>query len=109
MKVVQQLIEHFWDRGSLPLEQAHYLVEHGFIRAVHLAGYVPRPDADDEACNKARVEVLLPTEWDRAEEALIGQPTGKKLARKRRGRRPRGLTAAQRLHEGHRRRACQRA
>ena len=47
MKVVQQLVEHFWDRGVLAIEQVHYLVEHGFVRAANLADYVPRPLESD--------------------------------------------------------------
>ena len=33
MRVLQQLITYFWERGSLTAEQAHYFVEHGFVRS----------------------------------------------------------------------------
>lgn len=36
MRVLHQLIKHFWRRGALTKEQADYLVEHGFIRAHEL-------------------------------------------------------------------------
>ena len=49
MKVIQQLIGHFWERGALTPEEAHYLVEHGFIRAEELEGYGPWAQAWAEA------------------------------------------------------------
>lgn len=50
MKVLHQLINHFWRRGVLTVEQAHYLVKSGFIRAWELDWYTPRaapPDVDE--------------------------------------------------------------
>ena len=32
MKVLQQSIQHFWQRGALTADQVHYLVEHGFVQ-----------------------------------------------------------------------------
>ena len=70
MKVLQQLIQHFWQRGALTAEQAHYLVEHGFVRAEDLADY--KPPAEEEVAAPPPVEVLLPDEMERAEEELVG-------------------------------------
>jgi hypothetical protein len=39
MKVITQLIKHFWQRGSLAADEADYLVDHGFIRSGDLPGY----------------------------------------------------------------------
>ena len=81
MKVLNQLIQHFWDRGALSLDQAHYLVEHGFVKAADLDNYVPRPPEPEEAdaaMAAEPVEVLLPDEWDQREEVLVEKPAGKK-------------------------------
>jgi hypothetical protein len=38
MRVIEQLVQHFWDRGALTREEALYLVRHGFVREADLAG-----------------------------------------------------------------------
>jgi hypothetical protein len=40
MRVIEQLVQHFWDRGALTREEALYLVQHGFVREADLAGLV---------------------------------------------------------------------
>src|SRR4051794_6105077 len=72
MKVLQQHIQHFWQRGALTPEQAHYLVEHGFVRAEDLADYEPREAEPDQAPDEERLEIdiLLPDELDHKEEEL---------------------------------------
>ena len=42
MKVVAQLVKHFWDRGVLSLPEAAYLVDHGFVNQRELANYDAR-------------------------------------------------------------------
>jgi hypothetical protein len=46
MKVITQLIRHFWQRGALTVQEIEYLVQHGFIRVRDLPGYNPaaRPE-----------------------------------------------------------------
>jgi hypothetical protein len=88
MKVIQQLIEHFWARGALTTDEAHYLVEHGFITAEELQGYEPQepnpePREDPEVAAWPSREVLLPDELDVHQDALEGRPAG---PRKRGGR-----------------------
>jgi hypothetical protein len=39
MKVIAQLVRHFWQRGALTSDEAAYLVRHGFVRARDLPGY----------------------------------------------------------------------
>jgi hypothetical protein len=83
MRVLHQLITHFWQRGALTLEQAHYLVEHGFIRPWELERYAPRPaaieEAEAEARPSARVpEELLPNELERRQEALSAPAPGRR-------------------------------
>src|SRR5262245_8312339 len=44
MKVITQLIKHFWQRGALTPAEIDYLVQHGFIRSRDLPGYSPPPE-----------------------------------------------------------------
>lgn len=44
MRVVEQLIQHFWQRGALTRTEIEYLVNHGFVRAKDLPDYL---DADE--------------------------------------------------------------
>lgn len=47
MRVIEQLVRHFWARGALTRDEALYLVRHGFVREADLAGLVdPPPGAD---------------------------------------------------------------
>ena len=76
MKVLQQLIQHFWQRGVLALDQVHYLVESGFIRAGDLEDYEPRPQEENEnavGTGHPPPEVYQPDELERAEEDLSTQ------------------------------------
>lgn len=47
MRVIEQLVHHFWARGALTREEALYLVTHGFVRDTDLPGLV------DSACEVA--------------------------------------------------------
>ncbi|MCE9567767.1 MAG: hypothetical protein K8U57_37690 [Planctomycetes bacterium] len=40
MRVIEQLVQHFWTRGALTREEAQYLVKHGFVRESDLPGLV---------------------------------------------------------------------
>lgn len=44
MKVITQLIKHFWERGALSFAEVEYLVRHGFVRVRDLPGYEPPPE-----------------------------------------------------------------
>lgn len=44
MKVITQLIKHFWERGALSFADVEYLVRHGFVRVRDLPGYEPPPE-----------------------------------------------------------------
>lgn len=39
MRVIEQLVQHFWARGALTREEAEYLVKHGFVREADLPGF----------------------------------------------------------------------
>jgi hypothetical protein len=86
MKVLQQLIQYFWKRGALTADQAHYLVEHGFIRPGELENYQARaqPLEDETAAAESlrELDLLPPDELDHAEDALEHRPPGKRRAGK---------------------------
>jgi hypothetical protein len=44
MRVIEQLVHHFWARGALSREQALFLVQHGFARDCDLPGLNAPPD-----------------------------------------------------------------
>jgi hypothetical protein len=90
MRVLQQLIRHFWQRGALSLDQAHYFVEHGFVRPEDLPDYRPRPQAEetDSADKSGRAAPrppslpILPDALDEAEAELTDRPEVKRKRKK---------------------------
>ena len=91
MRVLQQLIRHFWQRGALSLDQAHYFVEHGFVRPEDLHDYQPRPqdeEADGGADKSGRPAPrppslpILPDALDETETDLADQPEVKRKRKK---------------------------
>ena len=42
MKVISQLVRHFWQSGALSADDVEYLLRHGFARLRDLPGYKPR-------------------------------------------------------------------
>jgi hypothetical protein len=98
MRVIEQLVHHFWARGALTREQALYLVNHGFARSADLPGLAdpsdpidpktyepPTPDPDEDydrevgdliggvADDKAR-------QAEELEDELIGRNAGSRKA-----------------------------
>jgi hypothetical protein len=72
MKVVTQLVQHFWQRGALTREEIEYLLEHDFIRADDLPGYQPSKaftDGSLDSFDNGRVE--LPDPLEEIQEELI--------------------------------------
>lgn len=47
MRVIEQLVQHFWSRGALTREEAQYLVKHGFVREADLPGFCELPEEDE--------------------------------------------------------------
>jgi hypothetical protein len=87
MRVLRQLITLFWQRGAITPEQAHYFVEHGFVRAEDLPGYHPPPrveEADGAADKSGRAAPrppslpILPDALDEAQTDLAEQPEVKR-------------------------------
>src|SRR5262249_19837423 len=72
MKVITQLVQHFWQRGGLTTTEVDYLVRHGFVRERDLPGYVPPPpDAVVERPTWHPIEPLPETALEGVEEALV--------------------------------------
>ena len=86
MKVITQLVKHFWQRGALSPAEVEYLIRHGFIRARDLAGYVAPPEEPEAAIPPLSVigPVGSPTQLDRIEDSLV------RRSAKRGGTKPRG-------------------
>ncbi len=63
MRVIEQLVHHFWARGALTREDAQFLVKHGFAREADLPGLVGQepPVEGSAAYQKAAAE----SEYDR--------------------------------------------
>ncbi len=59
MKVITQLVQHFWQRGALTAEDAAYLVRGGFVRAGDLAGFKLPPE-DEPAVPETSVDIPTP-------------------------------------------------
>lgn len=89
MRVIEQLIHHFWARGALSREEAAYLVKHGFAREEDLPGFgEPRPpeveadfDADDRASDtheEQRAANDKAVAAEELEDELVGRNAGTK-------------------------------
>jgi hypothetical protein len=83
MRVIEQLVQHFWTRGALTREEAQYLVKHGFVREGDLPGLVEDAERTDVW------DVEPDPRFDpkaRAAEELEDELTGRNSAGGRRGK-----------------------
>ncbi|MCG8583523.1 MAG: hypothetical protein MI757_02295, partial [Pirellulales bacterium] len=72
MKVITQLIQHFWQRGALSMPEIEYLLNHDFVRAHDLPGYTPREVTIADVMHPGDTSVSLePDEFDFVEEELV--------------------------------------
>jgi hypothetical protein len=67
MKVITQLIRHFWQRGALSPEQAEYLLDQGFAKLADLPGFKPVERVDTP---QPAVAVLAPHPLEATTEDL---------------------------------------
>ncbi len=96
MRVIEQLVHHFWARGALTREEALYLVKHGFARESDLPGltepgqpidpatYDP-PSADPEEDyyrdrDEREVADLKARAAEKLEDELVGRNAGSRKA-----------------------------
>ncbi|MDB5307448.1 MAG: hypothetical protein JWO38_1650 [Gemmataceae bacterium] len=97
MRVIEQLVQHFWARGTISREEALHLVRHGFVREADLPGLVEGESGsgnedteiyDEREDRETRVrteEEEVARRAEELEEALAGrQGGGKKGGRKKR-------------------------
>jgi hypothetical protein len=99
MRVIEQLVHHFWARGALSREEAQFLVEHGFARECDLPGLVgpereidpdtykpPAPDPDEDYFREQAEEVVRlaadvkAREAEELEDELVGRNAGSRKA-----------------------------
>jgi hypothetical protein len=71
MKVITQLIRHFWQRAALTTSEIDYLVEHGFVRERDIPGYRPGVPGDYHEAASGAVSEPLET----VEEELVRRST----------------------------------
>lgn len=93
MRVIEQLIQHFWSRALMSRDDVTYLIKHGFVRDTDLPGWLPpeattEPPPDDDYFDEppdptaGRAEELARAA-EEIEDALAGrQAGGKKGGRK---------------------------
>ena len=70
MKVITQLIRHFWQRGALSYDQAEYLLDQGFARMADLPGFKRR----ERVVVERQIEVLHPQPFEIATEEIQTPP-----------------------------------
>lgn len=99
MRVIEQLVHHFWARGALTREEALYLVQHGFARESDLPGllgqereidpasYDAGDDEEDERAGRVRewdsVEHDKAREAEQLEDELVGRNAGSRKGGKK--------------------------
>jgi hypothetical protein len=90
MRVIEQLVHHFWARGALTRDEALFLVRHGFARADDLAGLTgeaaapeavaeERPERE-EASRPAEDEDTKARAAEELEDELVGRNAGSRKA-----------------------------
>ena len=95
MRVIEQLVQHFWARGAISRAEAMYLVKHGFVRDADLPGlignereidpatYQPRPGDYDEAADRPDPADDAARRAEELEADLVGRGTGTKKSGKK--------------------------
>jgi hypothetical protein len=88
MKVITQLVQHFWQRGVLTIDDADYLVRSGFVRESDLPGFklVDRPAGASAQAEDIMSRLLVDGPLDAAEESLVR--TGMRRGKSGGGRQP---------------------
>lgn len=69
MKVITQLIRHFWERGVLTPVEIDYLLQHGFVRLKDVPGFQPKQVDGKSPVDDVPVEP--PNDLELYEESLI--------------------------------------
>lgn len=69
MKVISQLVRHFWERGVLSPVEINYLLEHGFVRLKDVPGFQSKHAQSKTPSDE--IPVVLPNDLELYEESLI--------------------------------------
>jgi hypothetical protein len=88
MRVIEQLVQHFWARGALTRDEALYLVKHGFVREADLAGLVEQTETTEAAEDKDSTPPRADPRFDpkaREAEDLEDELTGRNALGGRKG------------------------
>ncbi|MFM8273913.1 MAG: hypothetical protein ACKODX_16495 [Gemmata sp.] len=89
MRVIEQLVHHFWARGALTREEALYLVRHGFARGADLPGlFDPQPPLSYEDVADVYLgdfDEQARDEQARAAEALEDELVGRNAGSRKQG------------------------
>ncbi len=89
MRVVKQLILHFWDSGAIARAQADYLVANGFIHEADLPGYALDQDdapAETSESTVGPVDAAIPAAIDPAPRGRMRPRCGERRGQERVGR-----------------------
>src|SRR5437016_8219712 len=92
MRVIEQLVQHFWARGAITRDEALYLVKHGFVREGDLPGLVEGEQSPDSSAAPSMSKRELGDHWRALEdeqarqvEQLEDELTGRNAGSKKRG------------------------
>ena len=78
MKVITQLIRHFWQNGLLSREETQYLLGHGFVRPHDVPGHEGLDeDESDERPYEPDEVVEFPSALEELEDGLRGKASGR--------------------------------
>lgn len=77
MKVITQLIRHFWQRGLLSPAEAQYLLEHGFARPRDLPGHIAPIEVEECEPGFETVDLQFPCALEEAEDGLREKTAGR--------------------------------
>jgi hypothetical protein len=110
MRVIEQLVQHFWARGAITRDEALYLAKHGFVKETDLPGLVEdetKPEPKPSPQRPARDDRPPPDEETRAIEAeqledeLVGRQGGGKKGGKKKKPSGHNLAPAVAVLAGH--------
>lgn len=76
MRVIEQLVQHFWSRRAISRDEALYLVQHGFIRDGELPGLTDSDDAVPDLIHTASDDDDEAIQAEKLEDELTGRNAG---------------------------------
>lgn len=86
MRVIEQLVQHFWMRGSITRDEARYLIQHGFIREGELSGFAAERGRPEGEPDSHEIGLGEDDEKARRAEELEAELTGRQGGGKKGGK-----------------------